>query len=224
MPIEAGSTILFTGDSITDCGRARPFGDSAADSPGGGYVSLIDWLLASGGESPAMRLINTGISGNTVRDLATRWDEDVLEFQPDWVSVMIGINDVWRQFDSDPAIVKPVTLDEYASTLFRLLERTRPRTKGIVVMLPFFVVAERNDGANGGQSAGAMRAMRDQYAEAAAAAARAVGGVIVDTQAAFERALRLRSAARLAPDGVHPTGLGHMVLARAWLHAVGYRL
>lgn len=215
MRIEPGSTILFTGDSITDCGRARPFGDSSDDSLGGGYVSLLDWMLASEGTTPPLRVLNTGISGNTVRDLEARWDEDVLAFNPDWVSVMIGINDVWRQFDSDPAIVKPVTLDEYGSTLSRILTRTRARVKGLVVMLPFYLESGPDD---------PMRAMRDRYADAARTVASTVGATVVDTQSALERALPLRGRERLSPDGVHPTGLGHTILARAWLNAVGIRL
>lgn len=215
MIVEPGSTIVFTGDSITDCGRGRPYGASEDDSLGGGYVALIDWLLASEGVRPATSIINTGISGNTVRDLAARWDDDVLAFDPDWVSVMIGINDVWRQFDSDPAIVRPVTLEEYRSTLTMLLQRLQGRVKGLVVMLPFYLETEPED---------AMRDMRDSYAEAAASVAQSVGAIVVDTQTAFERVLPSRGRNRLTPDGVHPTALGHMILARAWLQAVGYRL
>ena len=47
-----------------------------------------------------LRVINMGISGNQVRDLKDRWQTDVIDLKPDWVSVLIGINDVWRQFDS----------------------------------------------------------------------------------------------------------------------------
>ena len=46
---------------------------------------------------------NSGVSGNTSRDLLQRFDSDVVALNPDWVSICIGINDVWRQFDS-PAI------------------------------------------------------------------------------------------------------------------------
>lgn len=215
MFIAPGSTVVFTGDSITDCGRARPYGDSADDSLGNGYVALLDWILASEGTDPPLRLINTGISGNTVRDLAARWNEDVLAFEPDWVSVMIGINDVWRQFDSDPAIVKPVTLDEYTATLTHLLKQLSGLVKGVLVMKPFYLESGPGD---------AMRAMRDRYAQAADRVARSEGAIVVDTQAAYERVLPLRGRDRLAPDGVHPTGFGHMVLALAWLASVGATL
>ena len=115
----------------------------------------MDWTLASAGAQPASRILNTGVSGDTVRDLAARWQRDVMDLEPHWVSVMIGINDVWRQFDSDPAIVRPVSLDEYRATLRRLLTSVRPRVQGIVLMLPFYLEPEPVD---------PMRAMLDRYA------------------------------------------------------------
>ena len=55
--------------------------------------------LGSGDPPHSIRVLNTGVSGNTVRDLDARWQRDALDLKPDWLSVMIGINDVWRQFD-----------------------------------------------------------------------------------------------------------------------------
>ncbi|MCG6198000.1 GDSL family lipase, partial [Anoxybacillus sp. LAT_38] len=64
-----------------------------------------------------IRVVNKGISGNTVRDLKARWKEDVIAQKPDWVSIMIGINDVWRQYDLPLMKEKHVYLDEYETTL-----------------------------------------------------------------------------------------------------------
>jgi len=211
MLIKPGSRVIMTGDSITDCGRHNPVGDSADDTLGDGYVALLDATLAATRPDLNLRILNTGVSGDTVRELAARWTRDVLGLEPDWLSVMIGINDVWRQFDTDPALLRPVHEPEYRDTLTRLLNTVKPRVQGIVVMLPFYLEPEPGD---------PMRAMRDRYAHAAADVARSVGAVIVDTQAAFEAVLPIRSRDRLAPDGVHPTRTGHMILAHAWLRTV----
>jgi len=211
MRIEPGSRVVFTGDSITDCGRGRPVGDNIHDTLGSGYVAFIDALVAVEYPDRDLRIFNTGVSGDTVRDLAYRWEQDVVALKPDWLSVMIGINDVWRQFDTDPALLRPVLEPEYRDTLRRLLNGIRPSVRGIVVMLPFYLEAGPGDG---------MRAMRDRYAKLALEVARGVGAVVVDTQAAMEALLRWRGRDRLAPDGVHPTLVGHMVLASAWLRAV----
>ena len=72
-------------------------------------------LLAAHRPEITLRIINTGSSGNRVTDLADRWEEDVLNFQPDWVSVMIGINDVWRHFDRP--FMTQVSLDQYQTIL-----------------------------------------------------------------------------------------------------------
>lgn len=211
MLIQPGSHIVMTGDSITDCGRARPIGDSNSDTLGGGYVAMLDWLLTAREPNLNLQVLNTGVSGNTVRELAARWQTDVLDLRPDWLSVMIGVNDVWRQFDTDPTLLRPVHEAEYRDTLLRLLSGVKPSLKGLVVMLPFYLESSAAD---------PMRSMRDRYASACAEVAGSVGAVIVDTQAAFERVLPVRGRDRLAPDGVHPTPLGHMILAEEWARAV----
>lgn len=57
-----------------------------------------------------------GIGGNTILDLAVRWERDVLDRRPDWLSVIIGINDVWRQFDRPLQTELHVEADEYETT------------------------------------------------------------------------------------------------------------
>src|SRR3954452_17883523 len=96
--IQPNSKLLMIGDSITDCERARPVGEGLFAALGKGYVSLVDALLGATYPEREIRVVNMGSSGNTVRDLKSRWRTDVLDLRPDWLSMMIGINDVWRQF------------------------------------------------------------------------------------------------------------------------------
>lgn len=72
---------------------------------------------------PELRLSweNRGVGGDTVRHLDARWEQDVIAEQPDWLSVKIGINDVWRTFDSNGS--GAVSIEEYGSTLRSLLQR-----------------------------------------------------------------------------------------------------
>ena len=87
--IEGGETMLFIGDSITDCGRR------GADAPlGSGYVSLFAELATARHPERAIHYINKGIDGNKVSDLVERWREDVLFHEPDRLSIKIGINDL----------------------------------------------------------------------------------------------------------------------------------
>jgi lysophospholipase L1-like esterase len=209
----AGQKLLFIGDSVTDCDRARPVGEGLFDSIGKGYVRLVDGLLAAFHPETPIRVVNMGVSGNTVRDLAARWETDVVAQRPDWLAVMIGINDVWRQFDLPRQGELAVPLEEYRATLDRLVEGIRPRLAGLVLMTPFFIEPHRGD---------AMRARMDQYGAAVREVAARHRAILVDTQAAFDRVLAHQHSSALAWDRIHPNHLGHMVLARAVLDGLGF--
>jgi len=81
MLFESGQTILFAGDSITDCGR-DPLGEPTQWNPGAGlgqgYVSLLHAWISSSNPQNLVRVINRGVSGRTVRDLKANWQEEVL--------------------------------------------------------------------------------------------------------------------------------------------------
>lgn len=214
MLIPSNSKLVMIGDSVTDCERARPIGEGLFEALGKGYVSQINAILQSGETQAGIRVVNVGTSGNTVRDLEARWQADVFDLQPDWLSIMIGINDVWRQFDTPLQPEWSVPLAEYRQTLSRLIEKTQPQLKGLVLMTPYFIEPNRQD---------AMRARMDQYGDVVRALAAQYGTLLVDTQAAFDQALRGLHPMSLAWDRVHPNSVGHMLIARAFLRAVEYR-
>ncbi|MBW5448165.1 GDSL family lipase [Cohnella sp. CFH 77786] len=213
MKLQNGEKLLFIGDSITDCERQRPDGEGLFGALGKGYVSLADAFLQASYPELGIRVVNMGVSGNTVRDLAGRWETDVLQRKPDWLSVMIGTNDVWRQFDTPFIREWQVQPDEYESTLRQLVKLTLPKVRGLVLMTPFYIESNKSD---------AMRRRMDEYGAIVRRIAEENGTLFVDTQAAFDRVLTHLYAATLAWDRVHPTQAGHMVLARAFLQAVGF--
>ncbi len=213
MNLTHNDTLLMIGDSITDTGRARPVGEGLSGALGTGYVSLVEAVLNVWQPELAIRVVNMGTSGHTVRDLAGRWQSDVLDRRPDWVSVMIGTNDVWRQFDSPNSPDGHVLPAEYARTLDALVTRTLPRVKGMVLMTPFYLEPNRSD---------AMRARMDEYGAMVRQAAEAQGTLFVDTQAAFDAVLAHADPAALAGDRIHPSVTGHLVLARAFLTALDF--
>lgn len=212
LDIKDHQTLLFIGDSITDCGRGYPVGQR--DGLGEGYVAVVNALLAATQPQRRIRVLNTGISGNRVTDLAARWQTDVLDLRPNWLSVMIGINDVWRQFD-DALNPQQVDIDRYEAVYRQLLTQTRPMLSGLVLMTPFFIEANKTD---------PMRAMMDQYGRVVARLAKAFDAVFVDTQAAFDAYLAHRPTQSLCGDRVHPNKTGHTLLAMAFLKAVGWSL
>ena len=162
MKLTQNTKLVMIGDSITDCGRARPVGEGPNGGLGSGYVSLVDSLLGAARPDLGVCVLNTGISGHTVRDLAARWQGDVLNLKPDWLSVMIGTNDVWRQFDNPARPEAHVYMEEYEHTLDALVARTLPTLAGLVLMTPFYVQPDRTD---------PMRVLMDRYGQTVKAVA-----------------------------------------------------
>ena len=205
---------VLIGDSITDTGRARPVGEP----PGGlgnGYVQMIDAWLQAWYPAHRIRVMNMGISGNTVRNLAERWQTDVVDLQPDWLSVLIGINDVWRQFDRPAQPERHVLPDEYERTYDALLARTAPRLQGGLILITPFLMELRTDDY--------MRARTDEYGAIVKRLAARYDAVLVDSQAAFNAVLRDLPAQAINGDRVHPNHIGAAVLARAVLTAVDFQ-
>ena len=195
------TTVVFTGDSVTDCGRR--------DDPAGigdGYVGL----LAATEAFAAARIVNTGVGGDLTVDLAARWERDVLAHRPAVVSVLIGINDVWRRYDGTGRIT---TAEEYAATLRGMLARLDPGTR-LVLVEPFALPVGPGQERWEAEDLGAKRAVvRDLAA--------GTGAAFVPAQQALIAAIDpAAGAAGLTADGVHPTARGHEVLARAWQAAM----
>ncbi|WP_256757040.1 SGNH/GDSL hydrolase family protein [Cohnella sp. WQ 127256] len=213
MLLHKGQKLLFIGDSITDCDRVRPTGEGLFGALGKGYVSLVDALLQAVYPDLGIRVINTGSSGNNVVDLQARWQEDVLDRKPDWLSIMIGTNDVWRQYDTPFIKEWHVYADKYEATLRALVEQTKPHISNLVLMTPFYLESNEQD---------AMRKTMDEYGAIVKKIAEDTGAMFVDTQAAFNVVLKDLYSSTLAWDRVHPTQAGHAVLARAFLNKIGF--
>ncbi|MBI5722851.1 MAG: SGNH/GDSL hydrolase family protein [Planctomycetes bacterium] len=212
MKIGKNEKLVMIGDSITECGR-NGAGDGLFEAIGRGYVCKVDALLSVVYPELAIRVVNMGISGNTVRDLRARWQRDVLDQRPDWLSVMIGTNDVWRQFDLPRQAEQHVGPEEYERTLDELLGQVRPRIKGLVLITPYFIEPNAHD---------AMRARMDQYGQAVKHLAGRHNAIFVDVQAAFNGLLAHCHPASIAWDRVHANHIGHMAIAKAFLDAIGF--
>ena len=209
MRFKSGETVLFTGDSITDCGRTYPYGEG--DGLGNGYVSLVKAVLQASCPQTQLRILNTGISGNRVTDLDSRWKKDVLDHTPAWVSIFIGINDVWRHFDS-PDITQ-VNKAEFKDTYNRLIEQVLQRKMHLIMMTPYFIEPNRKD---------PMRAMMDEYGQVVKELAKKHNALLVDVQEAFDKYLLHMPSQSLCGDRVHPNLAGHMIIARSFLSGIGF--
>ena len=215
MKLAPHSKLVFIGDSITDCERARPIGEGLFGGIGKSYVSLVEGFVTAIHPASAIRMINMGTSGDTVLDLKKRWKTDVTDLKPDWLSIMIGVNDVWRQFDLPHQKEIRVSPKVYEKTLLELVSKTRPKLKGLIIMAPFYLEPNRDD---------AMRKRMDQYGAIAKKVARKTNAIFVDTQSAFDELLGHMHSNAIAWDRVHPNTIGHSIIARAFLNAIGVNM
>ena len=215
MRFERGDKLIMIGDSITDCGRGRPDGEGLFDPYGSGYVNMVKAFLAAQYPECPVRVVNKGNGGDTVRELEGRWQADVLDQNPDWLSIMIGINDVWRQFDSPKMTEGHVGLEEYSATLETLISSTLPSLKGLILVTPYFIEPNRSD---------RMRCRMDEYGAVVKAMAAKYNAVLVDAQAGFDHMLESMHPMALAWDRIHPNSSGHALLAKVFLQAIDFAL
>lgn len=213
MIFENGDRIVFAGDSVTDMGRAYPLGEGRDDKVGRSYVRIIENMLVTYYPERLIRITNAGISGNTSRDLLERYDRDVLALTPDWVSICIGINDVWRQFDSPTISDFHIDPKTYEQNLETMLCKTKPSVKGIFLLTPYYMEPSRNDD---------MRARMDEYCLVCHHLAEKYGCVLVDFQDVYTRFLKFRHSSSIAWDRVHPNQIGATLMARAFLDKCGF--
>ncbi len=211
--IEPGQTVLFTGDSITDCGRRgehRPLG--------AGYVRMAVDLTNARYPDNGCRFINTGIGGNVVRDLRDRWTDDCIRHRPDWLSVMIGINDLHRRLSGG---ADSYDADTYRRYYEQILERAREETEARLVLMTPFYMSTAAPGPHDDWRGLVMRAL-PAYLEVVRELADAFEARLVETHAMFQRQLQFHRPDEFGQEPVHPNATGHLMIAHEWLQAVDW--
>ena len=200
--------IVFAGDSVTDAGSLNPVGEGLFDRVGLGYVRAVESLLAACYPNVFLRITNSGISGNTSRDLLARYDRDVVSLKPDWVSICIGINDVWRQFDTPAINEEQVMPDEYRSNVEEMILRVKDNVKGIFILSPYIIEPLKED---------MMRRRMDEYVQISRELAEKHGCIFVDFQKMYEDYCKTRHSSFIAWDRIHPNQVGAALMAREFL-------
>jgi lysophospholipase L1-like esterase len=204
------TVLLFQGDSITDClrDRTRSWPNDPA-ALGAGYVGRIAGDLLAQHPGAGVQIYNRGISGDRTVDLLGRWRRDALALQPDVVSILVGVNDTWHEHLTGNGI----SVARYAELYRMLLADTlqaRPRVR-LVLGEPFALP--------GGEFKDAWFDELRARGAVVRQLAQEFGATFVSYQGTFDAALKRFSAAELAADGVHPSALGHQLMAQTWREA-----
>lgn len=203
--LKAGEKILFIGDSITDCGRR-----AEAHPLGNGYVKIFNDYLVACEPEKRVEVINKGISGDTVPGLLDRWEDDVLRFKPDWLSIKIGINDLY-DYLRDPA--GGISPERYAEAYQKILKRTRTALPGCRLLLiqPFYISRESSKDSF-------RRRVLDilpRYLDIVETLSREHKARLLKTHAMFQKLLKYYDPDMFCAEPVHPNLTGHVAIASA---------
>jgi len=158
----------------------------------------------------ARNFLNRGISGNRVKDLQDRWQADCIALKPDWVSILIGINNTWRRYDSND----PTSTADFEKGYRDILEKTRRHTKVQIILCEPFVLPVPGDRL-------VWREDLDPKIQVVRNLAVEFKALLLPLDGIFAQAATAREPGFWAPDGVHPSPAGHALIAQAWLKLVG---
>lgn len=207
------TTILFQGDSITDGRRDR----QDHEYRGSGYATLVSARLMH--DAPgAYQCVNRGVSGNRVLDIYARIRCDIENIQPDVMSLLIGINDVWHEANFHNGVPQ-ARFERVLDMLIADLRESLPNMK-LMLLEPFVLH---------GAATCAIPEIPDRWdyfreeTPKRAAAVKQIAGKyglpFIPLQEDFTRLANATCAEHWLIDGVHPTAAGHQMIADKWLNA-----
>ena len=205
--------ILFQGDSITDAGRNREALPESNTGYGAGYPALVAARIFGDHLGNEYNIINRGISGNRVVDLYARWKKDCLNLDPDVLSILIGVNDTWHEKSESR---NGVEVERYKLIYDMLLDwtvKSLPEIK-LVLMEPFVLET-------GAVSADWLPEIAERGAVVKELAEKYNAVFIPCQQIISDAAAKAGADDLILRDGVHPSVMGHQVLADAWLKYAG---
>lgn len=206
MKLTKEATILFIGDSITDASRNH---EEPTDL-GCGYPLLVAAALLERYPELDLSLVNRGIGGDKITDLANRWEEDCLALNPDIVSILIGINDTWHSVGTETFGTEKA-IDKFELYYRILLQTVKERTNAQIILMEPFVLPHPIDRKEWRidlePRIQVIRKLAKEYE---------TGFVPLDERL---NALGKKQSYTYwtGQDGVHPTVAGHAVIAKAWL-------
>ena len=198
--------LLFIGNSITDAGRSQfsPYGT--------GFVRDCQCWLQAGYPELDLSITNRGVSGDTTQDLLSRWERDAIRPQPDWLFIKVGINDVWSVLED--FYRQGIGVEDFERNYQALIEQARQQTRAQIILIEPFLV-EKNQRDN-------FRRVLSHYQAKITQIAQEHNLLLVKIQQAFDHGLKSQPAEYWAEDRVHPTPVGHALIALQILKNCGF--
>ena len=198
--------LLFQGDSITDAGRDR----RNYHDLGSGYPKYSAELIKANHPDTEFEFINLGISGNRTGELFDRFYHDGIAFQPDVISILIGVNDVWHRHEFSYIATTDAQIElNYRELLKRIKRETNSK---IVILSPYVLDAENMAYLKDDLKTviPIIKLLADEYADA-----------YIPLQELFDEAMKTQPHPLFySNDGVHPNENGAKFIAEQYARAV----
>ncbi|MCF6175649.1 MAG: SGNH/GDSL hydrolase family protein [Victivallaceae bacterium] len=203
--------ILFIGDSITDVGRRvaeRPYGN--------GFVKIFRDMLIAREPEKQIEIINKGIGGNTVWQLRDRWTDDMLFFKPDYLVMLIGINDLHQFLNG--SMEKDETLQKHKDAYDEILARTVKELPDCKILLlePFFMSRDTTSKS----SRTLVLDLLPDYTAVTRQMSEKYNTGLIETQKLFQNILKYYETDTICSEPVHPNTTGHLAIAEAVYNAL----
>ena len=209
--IRPNDVFLFQGDSITDAFRSKiNQSPNRIESLGSGFCANLAAQILRARAGDCLVFYNRGIDGNRIENLLARWERDTLALKPNWLNILIGINDAWQSFENPQTQPLEVFESVYRKILdlsleflpqvhLILCEPFLLRQVGISEELVPFVLSR----------AQVVRRLAAEY-----------DAIFVPFQASMDQAVETTPVDYWTYDGVHPSAAGHALMAQFWLQTV----
>lgn len=215
--LQKGERLLFQGDSITHGGRI----DSDWDQNhllGHGYQSILASRIGLDSVHEQPVILNRGVSGDSISMMYARRETDIFALEPTILSILIGVNDCHNGEE---------TAEEVAARFERvyraLLTETVERLPAVRLVLgaPFAFLSPKAATDPAIEKGDRLRMEKCRRLSVCTRAIAAdFGAVFVPFDDHLAPYVAAAPSGHVVWDGIHPTYVGHEVMARTWYETV----
>lgn len=208
--LKKDSKVLFIGDSITDV----KFNFRFMHKIKGRNIYALQLKKRFKKYSKDIKVDIKGIASNRTYHLYDRLTADCINLKPDVIIMLIGVNDAWENYGPEnyPPLLRP--MEPHMREIYRRIRAELPDTQ-VLYLMPFLIDAV--------EEKLPFHKTLDEFREVLKGLAEENGALLLDLQQVFYDEQKNTDPKKLAIDGIHPTNLGHKVMADAIEKLIEYK-
>ena len=205
--IKKDSKVLFIGDSITDV----KFNFQFMRKIKGRNIYALQLKKKFRKYSKDIKVDIKGIASNRTYHVYDRLTKDCINLKPDVIIMLIGVNDAWENYvpEDYPPLLRP--MEPHIREIYRRIKAELPHTQ-ILYLMPFMIDAVKEKLP--------FHKTLDEFRQVLKDVAVENGAAVLDMQEVFYEAQKIYEPKALAIDAIHPTNLGHKVMADAVMERI----